>query len=145
MLLISHRGNLNGPNSDLENNPDYIESAIKNNFNVEIDVFYKDGSLWLGHDFPQYKITDINWLKNDYIWCHAKNIEALHFLSNFNDIHYFWHQNDDVTLTSKGYIWTFPNKKICKKSIIVIQENILVEQMPDCYGICSDFVANLKN
>ena len=24
---------------------------------------------------------------------------------------YFWHQNDKFTLTSKGYIWTFPGNK----------------------------------
>ena len=38
--IISHRGNLNGPNLLLENNPDYIIAASKHCY-VEIDVWYK--------------------------------------------------------------------------------------------------------
>ena len=26
-------------------------------------------------------------------------------------LNYFWHQTDDFTLTSHGYIWTYPGKK----------------------------------
>jgi len=32
--LISHRGNINGKNPQFENNPQYIDYAIKNNYNV---------------------------------------------------------------------------------------------------------------
>ena len=39
MILISHRGNLNGPQPENENKPEYVEIALKN-FNVEIDVFF---------------------------------------------------------------------------------------------------------
>ena len=31
-------------------------------------------------------------------------------------------KEDDVTITSKGYLWTFPGKKIFKKSICVLPE-----------------------
>ena len=37
MILISHRGNVHGPNSSLENTEGYIEKAKKKYF-VEIDV-----------------------------------------------------------------------------------------------------------
>ena len=29
MILISHRGNINGPNPEMENNPEYIQKAIR--------------------------------------------------------------------------------------------------------------------
>ena len=37
MIYISHRGNLNGK-SDRENQPDYLEEALAQGFDVEIDV-----------------------------------------------------------------------------------------------------------
>ena len=45
------------------------------------------------------------------IWFHAKNIEAFYELLKLNIV-CFWHQNDDVTLTSNGYIWTYPGKQL---------------------------------
>ena len=56
MKLISHRGNIKGPNPYRENTPTYIDCAIGNGYDVEIDVRSIDGELWLGHDEPQYKI-----------------------------------------------------------------------------------------
>ena len=40
MILISHRGNINGKKPDLENKPEYIQNAIKLGYNVEIDVWW---------------------------------------------------------------------------------------------------------
>ena len=42
MFLISHRGNLNGPNIKDENNPDYIMEALSKDFDVEIDNLFND-------------------------------------------------------------------------------------------------------
>ena len=41
MILISHRGNIDGVNKLKENKINYINEAIKNGFDVEIDVWYK--------------------------------------------------------------------------------------------------------
>ena len=80
-----------------------------------------------------------DFLLNSKIWCHSKNIEALDKLKKI-DAHYFWHQNDKFTLTSKGYIWTFPGNKYSSNSVIVnLDENLVLES--DCYGICSDYVS----
>jgi hypothetical protein len=142
MILISHRGNINGRKPEFENNPSYIVKAYLEGYNVEIDVWYIDGEWLLGHDNPQYK-TDLLFLKNSNFWCHAKNIEALHEMLKYEEIHCFWHQNDDYTITSKGYIWTFPNKIITENSICVLPElyNITAN---NCFGICSDFIENYK-
>lgn len=55
-MLISHRGNLNGPDSR-ENHPDYIDTAIESGYQVEIDLRF-DGNFYLGHDDPQYKVSE---------------------------------------------------------------------------------------
>ena len=54
MILISHRGNLDGPKPEKENNPKYIWEALNEGYQVEIDVWYDKG-WWLGHDRPKYK------------------------------------------------------------------------------------------
>lgn len=64
MILISHRGNIDGKKPHLENQPDYIDEAIALGYDVEIDVWLIDGVLFLGHDAPQYEISDV-WLEKD--------------------------------------------------------------------------------
>ena len=63
MFFISHRGNLEGPIRSEENKIDYINDAINQNFDVEIDVWFKNNNFYLGHDEPQYKIP-LEFLKN---------------------------------------------------------------------------------
>lgn len=136
-VLISHRGNISGKNTERENSPDYIMEAVSAGFEVEIDVWYVGGIWCLGHDEPQYEI-DKSFLLNDKFWCHAKNIEALHEMMK-SDIHCFWHQEDDVTLTSRGYLWTYPGKELTENSICVLPESVNHASIA-CAGICSDYI-----
>ena len=76
MKLISHRGNITGPDAAQENNPDRILSVLRMGFDVEVDVWLIDDQFFLGHDCPQYKI-DIPFLLQEGVWCHSKNISAL--------------------------------------------------------------------
>ncbi len=142
MILISHRGNINGINKKYENNPTYIQSAINKGYNVEIDVWYKN-AFFLGHDRPQFKVSQ-KFLENKKFWCHAKNLEALEKLQKLKT-KYFWHQEDDYTLTSNGYIWTYPGKKLSKKSICVLPELNKKKLPKSISGICSDFIERYKN
>ena len=142
MYLISHRGNLNGAESENENNPKYLKIAINKGFNVEVDVRFEKEKFYLGHDFSQYEVNK-NFLLNKNIWCHAKTHNALLALDKIN-AHYFWHQEDDYTITSKGFFWTFPGKKLLKKSICVLPEKANYKKI-DCLGICSDFIEKYKN
>jgi len=135
MFLISHRGNLNGK-CDEENHPDHIDMALAQGFDVEIDVWKVLDEYYLGHDEPQYKVS-MNFLKNEKLWCHAKDIEALYDM-NKEGVHCFWHQTDDVTLTSKGYLWTYPEKGLTKNSIAVLPKEI--DKNLNCYGVCTDEV-----
>ena len=141
MILISHRGNLNGKDIENENNPLYIDRALGKGYDVEIDVWYENGKWYLGHDKPQYEI-ELDYLRNKKLWCHAKNIEALNLMLD-DDIHCFWHQEDDVTLTSCGFIWTYPGKKLFKNSICVLPEITKYKKI-SCKGICSDYIIKYK-
>ena len=46
MILISHRGNLEGP-SDLENHPAQIKKVLDLGYDCEIDVWYEFGEFYL--------------------------------------------------------------------------------------------------
>ena len=141
MFLISHRGNLNGIQKDKENEPKYIISAIDKGFDVEVDVRFENNKFFLGHDYNQFEI-DKEFLLNKKIWCHAKTNEALSALDEIK-AHFFWHQEDDYTITSKGYIWTYPGKKLLSKSICVLPEKANYKEI-NCIGICSDFIEKFK-
>jgi len=143
MILISHRGNINGKNPTRENSTDYIMETISMGYDVEIDIWLIDNDLFLGHDNPQYKI-DIDWLKNNSnkFWIHCKNIESLLFFKKNNfDLNYFWHENDKVVLTSKKNLWAYPTEKFHSGTIAVLPE-LLNSIVDDCEGICSDFIIN---
>lgn len=139
MIIIAHRGLLEGSNSAIENSPSQIEKAIKEKFDVEIDIWYKDKKLYLGHDYPQYEIH-LTWLRSiaPHSWIHCKNIDALLFFHQKKEFHYFWHEEDTVTITSLNYIWAYPGKQPIDGSIAVMPE-IHNETTDTCIGICTDF------
>jgi hypothetical protein len=144
MILIAHRGNLFGPNSELENNPTYIDDAIHFGADVEIDLRVFSAGLYLGHDIPQYYI-DLEWIKqrSDKLWIHCKNKEALTFCLA-NNFHCFWHNIDDYTITSHGYVWAYPGKEnVGDKCVLVMPElhwdkSEIMSKVN--FGICTDFV-----
>jgi hypothetical protein len=148
MRIISHRGNLYGPNQKTENSIDSIYSAISLGFDIEIDIWLVDNKLYLGHDSPQY-CTSIEWLKNhsDKLWIHCKNMDSLEFLLDYKELNIFGHSNDDFVLTSKQNIFCKPGMKINKRSVIVMPELTPIyseSSFDDCYGVLTDYPINIK-
>jgi hypothetical protein len=146
MILISHRGNINGKNPERENSPDYILEALKLGYNIEIDVWYTDDGWYFGHDEPIYKSDPQNFMwYYDKLWWHCKNLQALKKIREYR-YHHFFHQKDDFTLTSKNYIWTYPGGSLTQFSICVLPEtvNYSEKELKECYGICSDYIENYK-
>jgi hypothetical protein len=138
MKLISHRGNLFGREKEHENSPTHILKAMAMGFDVEVDVWFEIGQWFLGHDEPQYHIPK-EFLVNDRLWCHAKNKDAFEEMLKDNRIHCFWHENDERTLTSKGYVWTYKGKDIIDGAICVLPDKKSV--IPNNIGgICSDHI-----
>lgn len=148
-MLIAHRGNTNGRLPHLENSPDYIDTAIKKGYSVEVDVRALNGKLYLGHDAPQYEIS-IDWLKErkEVLWCHAKDRLAFEVLLMQN-LHCFWHDTDDYTITNWGYVWAYPGKfptgSLCIMVMPEVSFALDVVKMYSALGFCSDFVDVLKD
>ena len=140
MYLISHRGNINGKKPELENSPEYIDKAIDLGYDVEIDIRLENDKFYLGHDNAKYYIT-LEWLtkRSNKLWIHCKNISAVEALANLKNFNYFWHQTDDITLTSKSFIWAYPGKQPIKQSIAVLPE-INNDNIIGCSGVCSDII-----
>ena len=146
MKIICHRANLDDDNKNLENNPIQIKKCINLGFDVEIDVWYINQKFMLGHDFPLYEVS-YSFLQNNKLWCHAKNYDGLKNMINNNKINCFWHQNDDYTITSKGFMWCYPNIKLVDNSIAVMPEitSYSIQQIRKCYAICTDKPLYYKN
>jgi len=145
MIFISHRGNINGRTIALENTVDYIEKALEN-FDVEIDVWVYNKNLFLGHDIPESSIAE-KWLceYRNKLWVHCKNVEAVEFFTTNKELYnYFWHQEDTLTLTSRGFVWVYPGKQPVYNSIAVLPE-LNNDNTNSCLGICSDYIEFYKN
>ena len=145
MIKIAHRGNYLGPNPESENDPAYIISAIAAGYNVEVDVWYRDKSLYFGHDSPKHKVN-LDFIKSiaEETWFHCKNLDALYYLSKIDvPVKFFWHQEDNFTLTSNGYIWTYPGQDVTDISILVDPELKEIDFDLDVYAVCSDYVGEI--
>ena len=147
MKLISHRGNINGRLTALENHPEYITKALQQGYDVEVDVWFTD-KFYLGHDEPTYDFPLS--LVEEYctrLWIHCKNIEALIKFKKLDNtgtrLNYFWHENDTATLTSKNYIWAYPGKQPIQNSIAVMPE-LYNDDTSQCVGVCSDYIQRYK-
>ena len=139
-LLIAHRGNVNGPNHIDENNPEYINVALDNGYDVEVDVWLIDNEWWLGHDSPQYKV-DYEFFTTK-MWLHCKNYNALQELSR-SGFNCFYHTDEDYVLTSFHWIWAYPGQSGGKNTICVMPE-YTNQSVNEFSGICSDFVEKYK-
>jgi hypothetical protein len=141
--IISHRGNLIGVKPECENNPTYIDQAIAEGFDVEIDVWFIDGEFFLGHDSATYHIES-SWIvsRSVSLWCHAKNIEALEQLLLIDGVNCFWHETDKTTITSNGILWMYPGNY---SRLGVTVEFDKPKNIPDVFGICTDYPSLWKN
>jgi len=148
MYIIAHRGNVDGPNPERENSPDYIDEALKLGYDVEVDLRSKNGELYLGHDNPQYPVN-LEWLQRNQekLWIHCKDRESLEYCSSVDfNLHYFYHDTDAYVLTSKGYGMVLVGQFPYNNSIIVLPESIgyynkyeeRYDKILSTKGICTD-------
>lgn len=144
MKYIAHRGLFEGPDKEKENHPEQIRAALRKGYDCEVDVWFIKKEWWLGHDEPQYKVED-SFIDKPGLWLHCKNLDAFYELSTipFKYV-YFWHQEDDFTLTSNEVIWTYPGKHLTNNSVAVVPERCpsyweYVKSL-DLVGVCTDYV-----
>lgn len=147
MIIISHRGNTNGPNHCSENDPSNVIRLLYAGFDVEIDVWFVNNKWYLGHDKPNFNVN-VDFITQQGLWLHAKNIDAMCALKLY-DVNYFYHNNDDCVLTSNNYIWTHNKVDISCISdcylnniILVLPEIVRIDKsvLKKCHAICTDYV-----
>ena len=142
MIKISHRGNLNGSIKSQENSPKQIIKVLEKGYDCEIDVWYVNGEVVLAHSLKEdvnHKVND-DFLRKKGLWCHAKNLDALRIMLTLR-IHCFWHQEDDYTVTSEGWIWAYPGNPGNTKTIAVMPEWNDTD-VTGYGGVCSDYIQN---
>lgn len=142
MLIISHRGNLSGKDLATENKPEHLVEVMQR-FSVEVDLRVKNDKLYFGHDEAQYEINhDFLNTYREKLWVHCKDKEAFEFALKDN-LNCFWHQTDDYTITSKGYVWAYPGKeRVGSLCIIAVPEVFwTVEETKNKHflGVCTDY------
>lgn len=138
-IKIAHRGNIRGPFPDIENSQHYVNEAILKGYHAEIDVWFLKNTYFTGHDKPEHIVSPA-WLtlNKNVLWCHAKNVEAIGEFMRLG-MNVFWHETDQYTLTSHGFIWCYPLKQAGEKSIAVMPESVEPYDLSKFYGICSDW------
>lgn len=145
MKIISHRGNVNGPITDDENKPSYIDCAIQSGYGVEIDVRCANGQFYLGHDLPTYVISS-RWIldRSKELWVHCKNLEAAHQLGELShELRCFCHTSDSYVWITNGNIWVHDvGLTLNDKCVIPLMTKQDIENYNGgvVYGICTDFV-----
>lgn len=147
MILISHRGNIDGCDESKENSPSYIDDAIKLGFDVEVDVWNLYGDLYLGHDSPQYKI-ELEWLINrkNNLWIHTKNYKSMCSIVD-TELRFFFHEKESHTIIyNTKLFWSHNLNEAGIKSIIPLLSKNDIENFDGkkVFGICSDFVKFFK-
>jgi hypothetical protein len=149
-LIISHRGNLYGPQIN-ENRSPTIHRALELGFEVQIDLWVIEvedkKTIWMG--FREYQAEDevhSDFLQTyrDRLWIHAKNEHALNQALSF-DLHcFFYFENSPYTLTSEGWIWydlhakPMQEKTSSKHVILSLPESEII--LPEHgQGWCTDY------
>jgi len=159
---IAHRGNLYGPNPELENTIPHIDSAMGQGFHVEVDVWNINGTMVLGHDQPSDSDILSNYVTDNFfvnrsnrLLIHCKNAEALCHMMALDGTYgpafeYFFHDSDAYTLTSQNSIVAYPNKP-CPLHVDVTPTTIAM--MPERHNtdttdfkkICTDYPVRYRD
>ena len=152
--IISHRGKLDGPDFPLENTQSAIWHAMREGFDVEIDVFTFAGELWLGHN-ELTEMTDMQflWQTIESLWIHCKDLATLeHMMREFSGnalAHYFMHDKDEYALVSNELIWAYPTSQLSDsgRMVSVLPEcgNHRLEKLVKCRAICTDYPRKIRD
>jgi hypothetical protein len=152
MKPISHRGNLEGKIGSNENTTHYVNQAMEKGYDVEIDVRFKDNTLYMGHDEPDEEIIPDWLLKNaDRLWIHCKDLDSMIFISKspilHNQLNYFGHSQDPFVLTSKGFLFCLPSDNLDSNCVLVMPEhfNFTLKPSNNAYAVLTDYPTKYKD
>lgn len=145
MKLISHRGNLDGAIPELENRPDYLLAASEN-FSVEVDVWYRDGKFYTGHDLAQYEV-DQYFLQNKKFLLHAKDVDSFLALIRLPHLEIFYQEENFISCTTKGRVVfheKIQNENLDRQNFILVDINGTRAEYGSNYSILTDYPKKLS-
>ena len=139
--IISHRGNLSGPDLSRENKEVAISECILLGLDVEIDIWLTNKEFYLGHDQGENLTSENFLIKNsEFLWVHCKNTEAFEVAIELN-LNAFMHTIEPYVITTKGYYWAFPGMPpLPRETIACMPELSEMKNLDKFYGVCTDFV-----
>ncbi len=108
MIIISHRGNLNGAGSQCERQ--HVEEALLRGYDVEVDVRSHVWRLYVGHDAPLFELPR-EWVRTEVssrLWFHAKD-ERCHDALALVGHRVFMHDDEPHGMVvPDGLLWVHP-------------------------------------
>ena len=148
--FICHRGNLERKELLTENAPALLDKRITDGYDVELDVWYKDNQLFLGHDNPEHPIT-FEWLmQSSKKYIHTKNAQTLEYLllrcgkEGYNP-NIFYHTGEHYSLTTRNHIIVLPGQEILAGSVNMMPEmSPTLKDSSQAYAVCSDSFSNFS-
>ena len=141
-LWILHRGLMEGPDPALENQEPILFQRIREGWDVEVDLWLQDETVWLGHEGPERPLQNLDLLSCPKAWIHCKNLAMLAYMvEKAPGAPFFSHDRDEAVLTSNGFIWCYPGLQAGRNSIIVMPERApsMVIDYSRIGGVCSDY------
>lgn len=144
MKAIAHRANINGP-SEWENTIGNVLLALNQGLDVEIDVWKlpDENFFRLGHDEPRMnESVNLDFLKNEKIWCHCKNKEAFQFLKEIPEVNAFEHGDESMVVTSRGHNW-YHSRHTIPNGVNVILGDKFPPKVETFFGVCTDYPVEL--
>lgn len=127
MLIISHRGNVNGPVSQCER--DHVENALLSGFDVEVDVRSNMWRLYVGHDEALYELPR-EWVRTDIasrLWFHAKDRRCHDALALVGH-RVFMHEDEPYgSVVPDGLAWIHPRSNNIEIPPKIVAYSVLLD------------------
>jgi hypothetical protein len=148
--FICHRGNLERKKLSDENIPALLDARIGDGYDVELDVWYKNSQLFLGHDQAEHPIT-FEWLmQTSKKYIHTKDAKTLEYLllrcgrEGYNP-NIFYHTGEHYSLTTRNHIIVLPGQEILAGSVNMMPEmSPILKDTRQAFAVCSDSLSNFS-
>lgn len=146
MIIIAHRGNIDGPDScnhDLKK----IADGIGQGYYMELDLWKIDGNFYFGHDTPE-KLICLDDFDHPKVFFHLKNL----FLPRLKFADAFSIDHDNFVLTLRGRLWCnygagfAENSVVCAPELVKSEEPLenFLRSHQKAWGICTDYARTAK-
>jgi len=143
-IIISYMGNTDGRDTEKQNQPNYVNAALKDGWHVCVTVLFQNGSFLLPHapNSAGFGFSPMPpaFFSKPRVWAQALDAVTLNALCDIN-AHCFMWAPEEPTLTSAQFIWTPTGHALVDRSIACFPENTEHGWLADAEpaGICTEY------